>query len=56
MSDNVVDFESKKQDQLNKRKEAKVDSLRRAFRLARGDKGPDKPVRKGGKRGKSKSK
>ncbi len=56
MSDNVVDFESKKQGQLLKRKEAKVDAIRRAFRLARGDTGPDKPANKGGKRGKSRSK
>lgn len=56
MKDNVVDFASKKQDQLYKRKEAKVDALRKAFRLARGDSEPDKPGNKGGNRGKSKSK
>lgn len=33
----VVDFENSKVEQLHKRKEAKVDALRKAFRLARGD-------------------
>ncbi len=37
MDKNVVDFESKKQSQLFKRKQAKVDALRRAFRLARAE-------------------
>jgi hypothetical protein len=35
----VVDFETGKVEHLHKRKEAKVDALRTAFRLARGDKG-----------------
>lgn len=56
MNDNVVDFESRKQNQLLKRKEAKVDALRKAFRLARGEPGPDKPAKNGGKRGKTKTK
>ncbi|MCH7816215.1 MAG: hypothetical protein IIC60_06565 [Proteobacteria bacterium] len=44
MVDNIVDFESKKQSHLTKRKEAKVDALRRAFRLARGEADPDTPL------------
>ncbi len=38
----VVDFESGKQEHLHKRKEAKVEALKRAFREARADKAPDK--------------
>jgi hypothetical protein len=41
MSDNVVDFESCKQNHLHKRKEAKVDAIKRAFRVARGEPDPD---------------
>lgn len=37
MSDKVVDFESRKQTHEQRRKEAKVEALRNAFRLARGD-------------------
>ena len=44
MSDNVLDFEARKQAQLLKRKDASVDALRKAFKLARGDAGPDKPA------------
>jgi len=42
MTNEVVDFEREKQIHLHKRKEAKVDALRRAFRLARGE--PDSPT------------
>lgn len=43
VSTKVIDFESQKQAHLHKRKEAKVDQLRQAFRLARGETSPDKP-------------
>jgi predicted HicB family RNase H-like nuclease len=44
MAKNVLDFETKKEAQLHKRKEAKVDALRNAFCKARGDE-PSKPPR-----------
>ena len=37
MTDKVVDFESRKQVHNEKRKEARVEALRRAFRQARGE-------------------
>ena len=37
MTDKIVDFQSGKESHLHKRKEAKVDAMRRAFRLARGE-------------------
>lgn len=37
MNDKVVDFQAGKENQLHKRKEAKLDALRQAFRLARGE-------------------
>ena len=37
MNDKVVDFQAGKEDQLQKRKEAKLDEMRQAFRLARGE-------------------
>ncbi|MFL2837930.1 MAG: hypothetical protein ACJZ83_03565 [Pseudohongiellaceae bacterium] len=37
MTDKVVDFESRKQVHAEKRKEARIDALRRAFRQARGE-------------------
>lgn len=37
MTDKVVDFESGKQVHVEKRKEARIEALRRAFRLARGE-------------------
>ncbi len=37
MSDNVVDFEREKEPHLLRRKEAKVEALREAFRQARGE-------------------
>ncbi|MCH2355440.1 MAG: hypothetical protein MK319_01995 [Pseudomonadales bacterium] len=43
MSDNVVDFETSKQNHLHRRKEAKVDAIKRAFRNARGEPDPDRP-------------
>ena len=35
MSDKIVDFQARKEGQLHKRKEAKLDAMRQAFRLAR---------------------
>lgn len=35
MNDKVVDFQAGKENQLHKRKEAKLDAMRDAFRLAR---------------------
>jgi hypothetical protein len=52
----IVDFESKRQEQLFKQKEAKVDALRRAFREARGEPDPDSPSAKRKNRQKSKKK
>ncbi|MCH8175370.1 MAG: hypothetical protein IIC59_09345 [Proteobacteria bacterium] len=43
MSNNVVDFETSKQSHLHRRKEAKVDAIKRAFRNARGEPDPDRP-------------
>ena len=43
MSDNVVDFETSKQSHLHRRKEAKVDAIKRAFRNARGEAAPNRP-------------
>lgn len=37
MPDKVIDFDSRKHAHVFKRKEAKVDALRQAFRLARGE-------------------
>lgn len=37
MSDKIVDFQAGKENQLHKRKEAKLDEMRQAFRLARGE-------------------
>ncbi|GJM14555.1 MAG: hypothetical protein DHS20C12_29580 [Pseudohongiella sp.] len=37
MNDKVVDFQAGKESQLHKRKEAKLDAMRQAFRLARGE-------------------
>tara|TARA_B110000858_G_scaffold98931_2_gene113768 strand:- start:2583 stop:2756 length:174 start_codon:yes stop_codon:yes gene_type:complete len=37
MNDKIVDFQAGKENQLHKRKEAKMDSMRQAFRLARGE-------------------
>lgn len=56
MTDNVLDFESRKQAQLLKRKDARVDELRKAFRLARGETGPDKPASSNKSRTKGKKK
>lgn len=40
MSDNIVDFKSKKEGHEIQRKEAKVDAMRQAFRSARGESEP----------------
>ena len=45
MNDKVVDFEAGKENQLHKRKEAKLDEMRQAFRVARGE--ADKAASKG---------
>ena len=37
MSEKIVDFQAGKENQLHKRKEAKLDEMRQAFRLARGE-------------------
>jgi len=37
MNDKVIDFQAGKENQLHKRKEAKLDEMRQAFRLARGE-------------------
>jgi len=37
MNDKVVDFQAGKENQLHKRKEAKLDAMRQAFREARAD-------------------
>lgn len=56
MSDNVVDFESRKKNHLHKHKEAKVDAIKRAFRIARGEPDLDQPrsKRKSGRKSKPK--
>ena len=56
MSDKVVDFQAGKENQLHKRKEAKLDEMRQAFRLARGeaDKAADSSSSTNKKRRKSK--
>ncbi|MFT7471459.1 MAG: hypothetical protein ACI8XU_001355 [Kiritimatiellia bacterium] len=56
MNDKVVDFQAGKENQLHKRKEAKLDEMRQAFRLARGeaDKATSKTPSSSKKRRKSK--
>jgi len=56
VANNVLDFASRKQAQLLKRKDARVDELRKAFRLARGETGPDKPATNNKSRTKNKKK
>ena len=56
MTDKIVDFESKKDTHLHKRKEAKVDAMRKAFSLARGESKPAKVLGIGKKRKKSRKK
>ena len=52
MSNKVVDFQARKESQQHKRKEAKLDAMRQAFRLARKDADAEAPKPK--KRRKSK--
>ena len=52
----IVDLESKRQEQLFRQKEAKVDALRKAFRQARGELDPGSPPEKRKSRRKSKKK
>ncbi|MEX0964712.1 MAG: hypothetical protein WDZ52_11800 [Pseudohongiellaceae bacterium] len=54
MSDKIVDFVASKESQLHKRKEAKLDAMRQAFRLARAQ--PQKTANKNKQRRKSKKK
>ena len=42
----IIDFERGREVHQLKRKEAKVDALRKAFRLARGEAAADKPTRR----------
>jgi hypothetical protein len=37
MNEKIVDFQASKENQIHKRKEAKLDAMRQAFRLARGE-------------------
>ncbi|MDP6097509.1 MAG: hypothetical protein QGG67_16210 [Gammaproteobacteria bacterium] len=46
MGDNVVDFDSEKHNHQFKRKEAKADAIRQAFRQARGESDSGNPRRK----------
>ena len=52
----IVDFESKRQEHLLKKKEAKVEVLRSAFRQAREEPNPNSPRGKGKKYSNSKKK
>ena len=52
MVDKIVDFQAGKESQLQKRKEAKLDAMRQAFRLSRGE--TEKTLNKNKKRRKSK--
>jgi|TARA_B100001142_G_scaffold51180_1_gene48565 hypothetical protein len=52
----IVDFESKRKEQLFRQKEARVDALRKAFRQARGEPDPDSPSGKRKNSRKSKKK
>lgn len=52
MSNKIVDFQAEKESHLHKRKEAKLDAMRQAFRLARSE--ADKAAGKSKKRRKSK--
>ncbi|MDP6653226.1 MAG: hypothetical protein QGF90_14150 [Gammaproteobacteria bacterium] len=54
MDKKVVDFESKRQDYLEKQREAKVDVLRKAFRQARG--GSDSATGKSTRKSRDKTK
>lgn len=52
----IVDFESKRQEHVFKKKEAKVEALRSAFRQAREEPNPNSPRGKGKKHSNSKKK
>ena len=54
MAGKIVDFEASKQAQIEKRKEAKVEALRRAFRQARGETEAAAPAKRRKRRGKKK--
>ena len=52
----ILDFDSKRQVHLFKKKEEKVDALRKAFRQARQESASNAPRRKGKNRSNSKKK
>ena len=54
MAGKIVDFEASKQVHIEKRKEAKVDALRRAFRQARGESATEAPTKRKKRRRKKK--
>ena len=54
MAGKVVDFEASKQVQIEKRKAAKVEALRRAFREARGETEAQAPAKRKKRRRKKK--
>ena len=56
MNDKVVDFQTGKENQLLKRKEAKLDAMRQAFRLARGEADKTASKSSGSKKKRQKSK
>lgn len=56
MTDKIVDILSGKENHQHKRKEAKVDAMRKAFALARGESKQAKVLGIGKKRKKSKKK
>lgn len=58
MNDKVVDFQAGKENQLHKRREAKLDRMRRAFRLARAeaDQAADPAAKRASRRRKKHSK
>jgi hypothetical protein len=56
MNDKVVDFQAGKENQLHKRKEAKIDAIRQAFRLARGEADKAATTSPSGKKKRRKSK
>lgn len=56
MPDNIIDFEQHREARDVRRKEARVDAIKRAFRLARGEADKDKPGGKPRRRRKSRKK
>lgn len=56
MTDNIIDFEQQREAKDERRKEARVDAIRRAFRLARGEAEKARPGAKSSRRRKSRKK